>query len=69
MMTIREQVEHIMQEPETYNEFRKEQYNKLRHEIQKSPVKCQHKNQSSSSGGWYCLDCGAMWNSKGKRIK
>ena len=22
---------------------------------------CKHKNQSSSSGGWYCLDCGKVW--------
>ena len=30
--------------------------------------KCKHPRKSSSSGGWYCLDCPAMWNSKGKQI-
>lgn len=29
-------------------------------------AECAHKNQSASSGGWVCLDCGSMWNCKGK---
>ena len=32
-------------------------------------AECAHKRQSASSGGWVCLDCGSMWNSKGKKIK
>ena len=30
---------------------------------------CKHERKSSSAGGWFCLDCGAMWNYKGKLIK
>ena len=30
---------------------------------------CKHERQSSSAGGWYCQDCGAMWNYKGKLVK
>ena len=32
-------------------------------------AECKHEHQSSSSGGWYCLNCGAMWNPAGKQVK
>jgi len=37
-------------------------------EMQMPEPSRKHKRQTSTSGGYYCLDCKAMWNAKGKQI-